>query len=73
MTYISQTLDERAREDLFRLKKVKKKIETKKRGSSERAERIARCDATELSEPLRLSSAAARLSGRRRTEVLGQR
>ena len=29
--YISQTLDERAREDLFRLKKVKKKIEAKKR------------------------------------------
>ena len=28
--YISQTLDERAREDLFRLKKVKKKIESKK-------------------------------------------
>ena len=30
VTYISQTLDERAREDLFRLKKVKKKIEKKK-------------------------------------------
>lgn len=30
VTYIRQTLDERAREDLFRLKKVKKKIETKK-------------------------------------------
>ena len=29
--YISQTLDERAREDLFRLKKVKKKIEKKKK------------------------------------------
>ena len=29
--YISQTLDERAREDLFRLKKVKKKIESKKK------------------------------------------
>jgi V/A-type H+-transporting ATPase subunit D len=29
--YISQTLDERAREDLFRLKKVKKKIEQKKK------------------------------------------
>lgn len=28
--YIRQTLDERAREDLFRLKKVKKKIERKK-------------------------------------------
>ncbi len=34
--YISQTLDERAREDLFRLKKVKKKIEQKKR--AQRAE-----------------------------------
>jgi V/A-type H+/Na+-transporting ATPase subunit D len=31
--YISQTLDERAREDLFRLKKVKKKIEAKKRAA----------------------------------------
>jgi V/A-type H+-transporting ATPase subunit D len=31
VTYIRQTLDERAREDLFRLKKVKKKIENKKR------------------------------------------
>ena len=30
VTYIRQTLDERAREDLFRLKKVKKKIELKK-------------------------------------------
>jgi V/A-type H+-transporting ATPase subunit D len=30
VSYISQTLDERAREDLFRLKKVKKKIESKK-------------------------------------------
>jgi len=30
VTYIRQTLDERAREDLFRLKKVKKKIEKKK-------------------------------------------
>lgn len=30
VAYISQTLDERAREDLFRLKKVKKKIEAKK-------------------------------------------
>ena len=30
VTYIRQTLDERAREDLFRLKKVKKKIESKK-------------------------------------------
>ncbi len=30
VSYISQTLDERAREDLFRLKKVKKKIERKK-------------------------------------------
>jgi V/A-type H+-transporting ATPase subunit D len=30
VAYISQTLDERAREDLFRLKKVKKKIEKKK-------------------------------------------
>ena len=30
VAYISQTLDERAREDLFRLKKVKKKIERKK-------------------------------------------
>ena len=32
--YISQTLDERAREDLFRLKKVKKKIEKKKAAAS---------------------------------------
>jgi V/A-type H+-transporting ATPase subunit D len=32
--YISQTLDERAREDLFRLKKVKKKIEAKKRAAN---------------------------------------
>ena len=32
--YISQTLDERAREDLFRLKKVKKKIEEKKRAAA---------------------------------------
>ena len=32
--YISQTLDERAREDLFRLKKVKKKIEAKKRAAA---------------------------------------
>jgi V/A-type H+-transporting ATPase subunit D len=30
VAYIRQTLDERAREDLFRLKKVKKKIEGKK-------------------------------------------
>ena len=30
VSYISQTLDERAREDLFRLKKVKRKIEKKK-------------------------------------------
>lgn len=30
VSYIRQTLDERAREDLFRLKKVKKKIERKK-------------------------------------------
>jgi V/A-type H+-transporting ATPase subunit D len=30
VAYIRQTLDERAREDLFRLKKVKKKIERKK-------------------------------------------
>jgi V/A-type H+-transporting ATPase subunit D len=30
VAYISQTLDERAREDLFRLKKVKRKIEKKK-------------------------------------------
>ena len=34
VTYIRQTLDERAREDLFRLKKVKKKIENKKRAAS---------------------------------------
>jgi len=34
VTYIRQTLDERAREDLFRLKKVKKKIETKKRAAA---------------------------------------
>ncbi len=31
VAYIRMTLDERAREDLFRLKKVKKKIEAKKR------------------------------------------
>jgi V/A-type H+-transporting ATPase subunit D len=31
VAYIRQTLDERAREDLFRLKKVKKKIESKKK------------------------------------------
>jgi V/A-type H+-transporting ATPase subunit D len=30
VNYIRQTLDERAREDLFRLKKVKRKIESKK-------------------------------------------
>jgi V/A-type H+-transporting ATPase subunit D len=30
VAYIRQTLDERAREDLFRLKKVKKKLESKK-------------------------------------------
>lgn len=30
VTYIRQTLDERAREDLFRLKKVKKKIERRR-------------------------------------------
>jgi V/A-type H+/Na+-transporting ATPase subunit D len=34
VTYIRQTLDERAREDLFRLKKVKKKIENKKRAAA---------------------------------------
>jgi V/A-type H+-transporting ATPase subunit D len=34
VAYISQTLDERAREDLFRLKKVKKKIEAKKRAAA---------------------------------------
>ena len=34
VSYISQTLDERAREDLFRLKKVKKKIEAKKRAAA---------------------------------------
>ena len=34
VTYIRQTLDERAREDLFRLKKVKKKIESKKRAAA---------------------------------------
>jgi V/A-type H+-transporting ATPase subunit D len=33
VSYISQTLDERAREDLFRLKKVKKKIELKKKAA----------------------------------------
>jgi V/A-type H+-transporting ATPase subunit D len=33
VTYIRQTLDERAREDLFRLKKVKKKIEKKKKAA----------------------------------------
>jgi len=33
VAYIRQTLDERAREDLFRLKKVKKKIESKKKAS----------------------------------------
>jgi V/A-type H+/Na+-transporting ATPase subunit D len=39
VSYISQTLDERAREDLFRLKKVKKKIESKKRAASGQAGR----------------------------------
>jgi len=39
VAYISQTLDERAREDLFRLKKVKKKIENKKRAASGQAGR----------------------------------
>ncbi|MDO8964697.1 MAG: V-type ATP synthase subunit D [Coriobacteriia bacterium] len=34
VNYIRQTLDERAREDLFRLKKVKKKIERKKAAHS---------------------------------------
>ena len=34
VSYISQTLDERAREDLFQLKKVKKKIEAKKRAAN---------------------------------------
>jgi V/A-type H+-transporting ATPase subunit D len=34
VAYISQTLDERAREDLFRLKKVKKKIEAKKKAAT---------------------------------------
>jgi len=34
VAYISQTLDERAREDLFRLKKVKKKIEAKKKAQA---------------------------------------
>lgn len=33
VAYIRQTLDERAREDLFRLKKVKKKIESKKKAA----------------------------------------
>ncbi len=33
VAYIRQTLDERAREDLFRLKKVKKKIEAKKKAA----------------------------------------
>ncbi len=33
VAYIRQTLDERAREDLFRLKKVKAKIEKKKRAA----------------------------------------
>lgn len=34
VAYIRMTLDERAREDLFRLKKVKKKIESKKRAAA---------------------------------------
>jgi len=34
VAYISQTLDERAREDLFRLKKVKKKIEAKNKAAA---------------------------------------
>ncbi len=34
VSYIRMTLDERAREDLFRLKKVKKKIEKKKKAAS---------------------------------------
>ena len=37
VAYIRQTLDERAREDLFRLKKVKKKIERKKAAGGARA------------------------------------
>jgi V/A-type H+-transporting ATPase subunit D len=37
VTYIRQTLDERAREDLFRLKKVKKKIERKKAAQQQKA------------------------------------
>ncbi len=36
VVYIRQTLDERAREDLFRLKKVKKKIEKKKQAQQVR-------------------------------------
>ncbi len=36
VSYIRQTLDERAREDLFRLKKVKKKIENKKKAAQAR-------------------------------------
>ena len=40
VTYIRQTLDERAREDLFRLKKVKKKLERKK--ALQQAKRQAR-------------------------------
>ncbi|MDZ4655794.1 MAG: V-type ATP synthase subunit D [Coriobacteriia bacterium] len=35
VSYIRQALDERAREDLFRLKKVKKKIERRKRSRKE--------------------------------------
>lgn len=34
VSYIRMTLDERAREDLFRLKKVKKKIEAKKKAAT---------------------------------------
>lgn len=34
VAYIRMTLDERAREDMFRLKKVKKKIERKKAGAA---------------------------------------
>ena len=34
VSYIRQTLDERAREDLFRLKKVKKKIESRKKAAA---------------------------------------
>ena len=61
--YISQTLDERAREDLFRLKKVKKKIEKKKKAATA-LERAAFSRRESTQQP-QASPAAVLLSGRR--------